>query len=158
MNSLFQIDLSHAVDVDTNEVFPLLPLSRVILAEEQCQALVQATSDPDTTCVTNGDCTGLTCDLDASSDMVFVVDKCRDPVVVNITAFHGGVSTNSLIQNDWIFLGGGEYLAVQMSRNATDLNFTVSWLVLLEVGSDCNTILWENCLVTYCSWTSCHYV
>ena len=105
----------------------LLPLSQIALAEEQCQALIQANSDPDTTCVANGDCTGLLCDLDVSSDMVFVVDKCKDPVVVNVTTFHGGVSAvNSLIQNDRIFLGGGEYLAVTMSRNATDLNFMVS--------------------------------
>lgn len=96
---------------------------------EQCQTLIQATSDPSTTCVANGDCSGLSCDLDASSDtendMVFVVDKCRDPVVVNVTSFHGGLSMTSLIQNGRIFLGGGEYLAVRMSRNATDLDFRV---------------------------------
>jgi hypothetical protein len=125
------VQVSISLNVTGNiTVHTLLPFSRILLAEEQCQAIAEATSDPDTTCVANGDCSGLSCDLDTYSDtendVVFVVDKCRDPVVVNVTAFHGGVLTKSLIRNRWIFLGGGEYLAVSLSRNATDLNLMVS--------------------------------
>lgn len=118
------------MEVGAIQTHTLLPFSRIALAVEQCQTLVQAVADPATSCTANGDCSGLNCDLDLSSDtendVVFVVDKCRDPVVVNVSTFHGGQSTNSLIQNDWIFLGAGEYLAVSMARNATDLNFRVS--------------------------------
>lgn len=108
----------------------LLPFSRIPLAVEQCQALIQATLDPTTRCAANGDCTGLNCDLDSTSadefDVVFAVNKCVDPVVVNVTVFHGGASLFPLVHSNVVNLGGGELLAVDLARNATDLSLTVS--------------------------------
>ena len=130
MNCVLQVNLTLPTGAANYAEHTLLPFSLIAQNEEQCQTLIQATSDPNTTCVANGNCSGLTCDVDATSDtendVVFVVDKCRDPVFVNLTIFHGGLSVTSLVQNDWIFLGGGEYLAVRMSRNATDLDFQVN--------------------------------
>ena len=122
----------------------LLPFSRIASAFEQCQTLIQATFDADTRCYANGGCTGLNCDLDVTSveenDMVFVVDKCRDPVLVNITIYHGGEAIRSVSHNDWIFLGGGEYLAVTMERNATDLHFSVSLIIVAYFVMECDQI------------------
>ncbi len=108
----------------------LIPFSLIPLRAEQCHALIQAALEPSTRCVSNGDCTGLSCDLDTLSttenDAVFVVSKCVDPVVVTVTVNHGSPSVHSLVHSDRVFLGGGQYLVVDMARNATDLNFTVS--------------------------------
>ncbi len=108
----------------------IIPFALIPLAEEQCHALIQASLDPSTRCTANGDCTGLGCDLDTLSmtenDAVFVVNKCVDPVVVDVRVFHGVLYERSLVHSDRIFLGGGEFLSVDMARNATDLNFTVS--------------------------------
>ena len=126
-----QIDLHLTLPNGTRLVRNLLPFSLIALAVEPCQALVQATSDPSTRCAANGDCSGLTCDLgEASSveeyDVVFEVEKCVDPLIVNVTTYHGGVALHQLRHSDWINLGGGEFLRVNMSRNATDLMFNVS--------------------------------
>ena len=130
-----QIDL-HVVYNNRSILDTLLPFSRIPLAAEQCQSLVRAVSDPTTRCLANGDCTGLNCDLDATSvtenDVVFVVDKCTDPVMVNVTVNHGGTSVHPLSQSKAIFLGGSEYLSVEMSRNITDLLFRVSVSYIIE--------------------------
>ena len=88
----------------------------------------------------NGDCSGLNCDLEPGLaeeyDVVFSVNKCVDPVSVNMTIFHGGLSQQVVEQSQRIYLGGSQSLAVQMSRNATDLNFAVSfccWFCVLFV-------------------------
>ena len=61
-----------------------------------------------------------------ANDMTVEVDKCRDPVVAKVTVVGARSSENNVTHDDMIYFGGGESLAVKMSRNATVLNFTVS--------------------------------
>lgn len=60
------------------------------LAQEQCQSLLQAeTTYPQ--CSSLGDCTGMTCtDSTSGVSATFVVNKCTDPLVVNVTVVSGG--------------------------------------------------------------------
>ena len=107
----------------------LLPFSRIALAEEQCLAFIQVTSDPDTTCATSGACTSLTCQFGQHESLTIVVDGCVDPAQVVITVrneLHELEAQQIFNRSGVISLIGGRMLNVDMSRNATHMDFAVS--------------------------------
>ena len=61
-------------------------------SDEQCQSLLQVSSG-NTQCTPHGDCTGLTCvNSMTSTNSTFIVDKCQDPVLVNVTVTVNGTT------------------------------------------------------------------
>ena len=61
-------------------------------SDEQCQSLLQVSSG-NTQCTPHGDCTGLTCvNSMTSTNSTFIVDKCQDPVLVNVTVTTNGTT------------------------------------------------------------------
>ena len=99
---------------------------------EPCQSLLSASS-ANSQCVPVGNCTGLRCEqrnnvLNGSSAW-FSVQKCEDPVIVDVTIQSGTQNTpvlqQSFTQNETVFLGGSNSLSVAMQRNASYLQFQV---------------------------------
>lgn len=99
---------------------------------EPCQSLLSASS-ANSQCVPVGNCTGLRCEqrnnvLNGSSAW-FTVQKCEDPVIVDVTIQSGTQNTpvlqQSFTQNETVFLGGSNSLSVAMQRNASYLQFQV---------------------------------
>lgn len=96
--------------------------------QEPCQSLLSASS-ANSQCAPVGNCTGLRCEqrnnaLNGSSAW-FTVQKCEDPVIVDLTIQSTPVIQQSFTQNDTVFLGGGSSLSVAMQRNASYLQFQV---------------------------------
>ena len=126
-----QINL-HLIFENEEYLDVVLPLTTVSLRYEPCQAIKAALLDASTDCSALGDCSGLSCSLGMpgsvtlANDVTVEVDKCRDPVVAKVTVVGASSSENNVTHDDMIYFGGGESLAVKMSRNATVLNFTVS--------------------------------
>lgn len=102
------------------------------LNSEQCQTVLDVlVQNP--VCTSVGNCTGLQCEqsnglLDGSS-VSFVVNKCEDPITVDLVIQSKALTLNlrGYTQSDVIFLGGNlsNILLIQMQRNASDLQFQV---------------------------------
>lgn len=84
-------------------------------------------------CTALGTCSGAQCQL-ADNIATFVVNKCVDPVQVNLTVqsrTSGEVSVQQQLSHSDSLFGGGSSLHVEMGRNATDLQFEVCYNNLL---------------------------
>ena len=84
---------------------------------------------------TTNDCVGLTCTPIAPFENFTasfnVVNRCEDPVQVNLTIASGSEIVFSALfdQNKVIQFGGDTSVKVEMSRNATHLDFQVNMIV-----------------------------
>ena len=106
--------------------------------QEPCQSLLSASS-ANSQCAPVGNCTGLRCEqrnnaLNGSSAW-FTVQKCEDPVIVDLTIQSGAQNSQwSFTQNDTVFLGGSSSLSVAMQRNASYLQFQVIKNTIIRRG------------------------
>ena len=100
-----------------------------------CDSVVAAESDDATQCYALGDCSGLSCTLTpdfgsgavVSRDVVVGLDKCKDPLISMVTVYGNNSSFQRNVSGSGaVFFGGGESLAVGVTRNATFANLTVS--------------------------------
>ena len=97
-------------------------------SDEQCQSLLQVSSGS-IQCTPHGDCTGLTCvNSIISTTSTFIVDKCQDPVLVNVivtannNTYHRTFdqSTTGTIDNyafNWIMSRNDSYIQVEVQLN-----------------------------------------
>ena len=105
--------------------------------QEPCQSLLSASS-ANSQCAPVGNCTGLSCEqrnnaLNGSS-VWFTVQKCEDPVIVDLMIQSGTLNTQwSFTQNDTVFLGSNS-LSVAMQRNASYLQFQVIKNIIIRRG------------------------
>ena len=93
-------------------------------SDEQCQSLLQVSSE----CTPHGNCTGLTCVKTISIISVttsFTVEKCRDPVLVNVivtyigniyyyTFFQSTTGTIGSYTFNWIMSRNDSYVQVEV--------------------------------------------
>ena len=100
---------------------------------EQCQSLITASISDEPVCEPLGDCTGLNCFSTALNKTVtFVVQKCKDPVLVNITVvdqigavlLNGVISGPTIIENDEFNININTF-----TRNASYLNVQVCYII-----------------------------
>ena len=101
----------------------------VILAiasgKEQCQSLLSVV-DKEPSCQTLGNCTGLQCYYgEWQLKTVVVVDKCTDPIVINVTITNATDGTMMLSQSFTETTDTGK-IRVTMGRNATYVHVKVS--------------------------------
>ena len=83
---------------------------------------------PSTSCSFNN-CTSLTCQFGRHESLTFVVDGCVDPAQVVVTVrneLHELEVQQIFNRSGVITLIGGRMLNVDMSRNATHMDFAVS--------------------------------
>jgi len=113
---------------------PLLPRTLISTKTEVCQSITSVASDPSNACSPLGDCSGLSCPVTSpgssavARDVSVEVTKCALPeVVATVTIVSNSSSSPVNVTGNYrIYFGAGEYLMVEMSRNATFLNFSVS--------------------------------
>ena len=99
-------------------------------SDEQCQSLLQVSSE-NTQCTPHGNCTGLTCVktvLIVSITTSFTVEKCHDPVLVNVIVTANGntyhrtfdQTTTGTIDSysfNWIMSRNDSYVQVEVQLN-----------------------------------------
>ena len=102
-------------------------------SDEVCQSLIKAASTSiDPVCEPHGDCTGLNCyPTSFDINVTFVVEKCCDPVLVNITILNattGNVLYNDSFDQSTIGMHNNMSFHVFMHRNETYVHVQVSLL------------------------------
>ena len=80
---------------------------------EECRSLLQPS------CVALGDCTGLQCySEELGQNITFVVDKCTDPIVINITITNATDDTAVILSQSFTETTDTGDIVVTMGRNA----------------------------------------
>ena len=94
-------------------------------SDEQCQSLLQVSSG-NTQCTPHGDCTGLTCvNSMTSTNSTFTVDKCQDPVLVNVSVTTNGNTYQRIFNQSTNVMSGIYMFNWTMNRNATYIQVMV---------------------------------
>ena len=111
----------------------LITVSYSAPSDEVCQSLIKAASTSDNpVCEPHGDCTGLNCYISSFDiNVTFVVEKCCDPVLVNITILN--TTTDNILYNDYfnqstIEIRDNMSFHVFIHRNETYVHVQVSSL------------------------------
>jgi hypothetical protein len=106
-----------------------LPLPHAVAGvSPQLDSCPELQQDLLSTCSFNN-CTSLTCSFSEAESLTFVVDACVDPTHVLVTIrndVHELEAQRGFDRSGVINLVGGVVLSVNMSRNATHLDFSVS--------------------------------
>ena len=95
--------------------------------DEVCQSILDVVADT-SFCQPLGDCTGITCDSDQlNSTGLVVVDKCTDPLEVNITVYNSfGAVVQSQIVTETGDIAGTGYKVNTFTRTLAAMTISVS--------------------------------
>ena len=109
----------------------LITVSSSAPSDEVCQSLIKAASTSvNPVCEPHGDCTGLNCYTTTFDiNVTFVVEKCCDPVLVNITirnATTGNRLYSKYFNQTTTEMHDNMSLHVEMDRNETYVHIKVS--------------------------------
>ena len=137
--------ISHSFSLSLSLSISLIVFISIVSSaqsDEQCQSLLQVSSG-NTQCTPHGNCTGLTCVnivLGMSVTTSFPVEKCRDPVLVNVIVTANS-NTHHLTFNqsttgtigsytfNWIMSRNDSYVQVEVQLNISFINITYMILV-----------------------------
>ena len=108
-------------------------------SDEQCQSLLQVSSE----CTPHGNCTGLTCfNSITSTNSTFTVDKCQDPVLVNVSFIANGTTYQHVFNQSTTVTSNSYLFNWTMSRNASyvqvkvRINITINKIIIEKMSDD----------------------